>query len=175
MRPGPCSRPSPPGTSPTSRSTRSGGISLSLLAEVASYLGDIDRARLLYDMMTPFEGLNVIAGRAAASYGPVARILALLACTDGRVDDAERHFNASLALSEGMGDRPFTARARHELAVTLLDRDRPGDRERALELLGAALDSAQELGMVRLVEEALEARLAPRGSSSSMSAPPSTS
>ena len=139
------------------------GISLSLLAEVASYLGDVDRARLLYDMMTPFEGLNVIAGRAAASYGPVARMLALLARTDGRVDDAERHFNASLALSEGMGDRPFTARARHELAVTLLDRDRPGDRERALELLGAALDSAQELGMVRLVEEALEARLRAQG------------
>ena len=94
----------------------------------------------------------MIAGRAAASYGPVARMLALLARVDGRVDDAERHFNASLALSEGMGDRPFTARARHELALMLLDRDRPGDRERALELLGAALDSAQELGMVGLVE-----------------------
>ncbi len=138
-------------------------ISLGLLAEVACYLGDVERARVLLRMLAPFEGLNLIAGRAAACYGPVSRTLGLLARTEGRLDDAERHFVAGLALSEAMGDRPFTAHTRFELATTLLDRDAAGDRERALELLAAALESAQELGMVWLVERALAARLAAQG------------
>ncbi len=105
----------------------------------------------------------MIAGRAAASYGPVARVLGLLAATEGRTDDAERHFGDALAMSERMGDRPFATRTRYELARMLLDRDRGGDRERGLELLSTVLDSAQEIGMVRLVQEALAARLEAQG------------
>ena len=124
----------------------------------ATYLGDAARSRRLYGMLLPYDGLNVTAGRAAASYGPVARVLALLAATDGRLDDAERHFADALAMSDRMGDRPFAARTRYELARMLLERDRGRDRERALELLATVLDSAQEIGMVRLVQEALAAR-----------------
>jgi class 3 adenylate cyclase len=62
-----------------------------------------------------------------------------------------------------MGDRPFAARARLELARVLLDRAGAGDRDRALELLADALDTAQEIGMVRLVQEALAARLEAQG------------
>jgi class 3 adenylate cyclase len=141
-------------------------ISLSLLAEAAVFLGDVPRARLLYEHMLPYDGLNVIAGRAAASYGPVARVLGLLATTAGRLDDAERHFTDGLAMSVRMGDRPFTARTRFELARMLLARDAEGDRERALDLLAAALDSAQEIGMAGLVHEALAARLEAQGLSS---------
>ena len=136
---------------------------MTLLAEVATYLGDAARAARLYELLLPYDGLNVIAGRAAASYGPVARVLALLAATEGRLDDAERHFADALALSDRMGDRPFAARTRYELARMLLDRGRGGDRERGLELLATALDSAQEIGMVRLVQEALAARLDAQG------------
>ena len=89
-------------------------ISLCLLAEAAVFLDDVPRARLLYDHLLPYDGLNVIAGRAAASYGPVARVLGLLAVTAGRLDDAERHFTEALAMSERMGDRPFSAQARVE-------------------------------------------------------------
>ena len=139
------------------------GISVTLLAEVATHLGDAARAARLYELLVPYDGLNVIAGRAAASYGPVARVLALLAATEGRLDDAERHFADSLALSDRMGDRPFGAQTRYELARMLLDRGRGGDRERGLALLSTALDSAQEIGMVRLVQEALAARLDAQG------------
>ena len=138
-------------------------ISLTLLGEVAAYLGDARRAELLYDMLLPYDGLNVIAGRAAASYGPVARVLGLMAATRERFDEAERHFADALATSEGMGDRPFAARTRFELARMLLARGRTDDRERALGLLNSALASAQEIGMVRLVEEALAARLETQG------------
>jgi class 3 adenylate cyclase len=59
-----------------------------------------------------------------------------------------------------MGDRPFTARTKFELAELLLAQ---GDRDRALGLLTAALESAQELGMVGLVQLALAARLEAQG------------
>ncbi|MDX6583212.1 MAG: eukaryotic-like serine/threonine-protein kinase [Solirubrobacterales bacterium] len=142
-------------------------ISLCLLAEAAVFLDDVPRARLLYEHLLPYDGLNVIAGRAAASYGPVARILGLLAVTDGRLDDAERHFTDALAMSERMGDRPFSAQARLGLAQMLLARGgADGDRQRALDLLAKALESAQEIGMHRLLNEALAARLEAQGLSS---------
>ena len=135
-------------------------ISLMLLAETAVFLGDGPRVARLYELMLPYDGLNVVAGRAAASYGPVARVLALLADVGGRATDAERHFADALALSDRMGDRPFTARTRFELARMLLEREQ---RERALALLGEALEQAQELGMVGLVQLALAARLEAQG------------
>jgi eukaryotic-like serine/threonine-protein kinase len=138
-------------------------ISLTSLGETAAFLGDAPRAERLYDLIEPYSGLTIVAGRAAACYGPVDRVLALLAATVGRSGEAERHFNSSLALSERMGDRPFIARTSGELAGFLLQRDGVGDRERALELLARALDVAQELGMQRLVTDLLTLRLDAQG------------
>ena len=138
-------------------------LSLVLLGEVAVFLGDVERAERLHELLLPFDGLVVIAGRAAASYGPVARMLALLAAVSGRDADAEHHFTEALALSERMGDRPFGARIRFELASLLLARGNGADRRRALDLLSKALDTAQEIGMAGLVRQALEARLEAHG------------
>ncbi len=138
-------------------------ISLALLGETAALLGDRPRAERLYELLLPFDGLIVVAGRAAVAQGPVARVLGVIARAIGRLDDAERHFTEALLASERMGDRPFGALARHQLAGLLLAREATGDRERALELLGAALDGAQEIGMVGLTRDALEARLEAQG------------
>jgi eukaryotic-like serine/threonine-protein kinase len=138
-------------------------ISLTLLAETAAFLGDVPRAERLYGLLLPHDGLTVVAGRAAVCQGPVARVLGVVAAAAGRASDAERHFTDALAMSERMGDRPMTGRARVDLGRLLLDRDGRGDRERALELLGTALESAQEIGMVGLTQEALAARLEAQG------------
>ena len=63
-----------------------------------------------------------------------------------------------------MGDRPFGARTRFELAGLLLDRDGAG-RSRAGARAARALRStaAQEIGMVGLVQAALAARLEAQG------------
>ena len=87
-------------------------------------------------------------------------MLALLSGTLGRPEDAERHFGDAIALSDRMGDRPYGARTRFELASLLLER---GEREAALGLLTAVLEAAQELGMVGLVQQALAARLEAQG------------
>ncbi|MCD6015404.1 MAG: hypothetical protein K0R41_32 [Geminicoccaceae bacterium] len=138
-------------------------ISLGLLAETAAFLGDVPRAERLYQLLLPNDGLMIVAGRAAVSQGPVSRVLGLVAAAAGRAREAERHFTQALELSERIGDRPMAARTRSQLAELLLDRDRPGDRERALGLLAAALEAAQELGMVGLTEQALAARLEAQG------------
>jgi class 3 adenylate cyclase len=138
-------------------------ISHSLLADVAAFLGDRPRAELLYERLSPYAGLNVIAGRAAASYGPVDGRLGLLARTCGRLDDAERHYEDALAICGRTGERPIAARSRWELAEVLLERGGDGDRERALELLARTLDVARDLGMRSLVERALATRLEAQG------------
>ena len=135
-------------------------ISLALLAEAAVLLDDAPRSERLHELLLPYDGLTIVAGRAAACYGPVSRVLGLLARTAGRFDAAERHFEEALALSERMGDRPMRASCQFELGRLLLDR---GDRGRALELLGEAVEGAQEIGMVGLTEDALAARLEAQG------------
>jgi class 3 adenylate cyclase len=62
-----------------------------------------------------------------------------------------------------MGMRQALARTQVELADLLLDRDAPGDRPRALELLNAALGIAQALGMKRVIEHALGQKLRAQG------------
>ena len=138
-------------------------LSLALLAEVAAFLGDGARAAELHELLEPHDGLIIVAGRAATSYGPVARLLGVLALTCGRTAEAERHLSEALALCEQIGDRPTATQTRLQLAGLLLERGDGDDRERALAQLGAALDTAQELGMARLTKEALAARLAAHG------------
>jgi class 3 adenylate cyclase len=62
-----------------------------------------------------------------------------------------------------MGDRPFLAEARVQLAGVLLEQDRRTNRDRALELLSAALGSAREMGARYLADRALELRLEAQG------------
>ena len=53
---------------------------------------------------------------------------------------------------------PWLAHTQHQYAGMLLVRDRPGDRDRAAELLNAAHATARELGMLAL-EERVNARI----------------
>ncbi len=136
---------------------------LALLSEACARIGDGGRAPLLYDLLSPYDGTTVVTGRAAACYGPVARYLGLLAATMGRAGTAVGHLEDGLDLATRMGDRPHAALIRGDLATVLLDRDESGDRERALGLLADALDTAEKLGMRRLVERAVTARLEAQG------------
>ncbi len=136
---------------------------LGLLGEATALLGDSKRSQMIYDELLPYEGLVIVAARAAANNGPAGRILGLLADTAGRTDDAIRHFQGAIELSTRMGDRPYLALGRANLADALLKRDSPGDRERALELLGETLSSAREIGARFVADQALASRLEAQG------------
>jgi class 3 adenylate cyclase len=136
---------------------------VALVSRACWRLGDAERARRLYELLLPHEGGVVVAGRAAASNGPVSLYLGSLAVTMSRIADAIRHFEDAVQLATRMGDRPFLAQARHGLAEALLARGAAGDRERALDLLGRVLQTTQELGMRSLTEDALALRLDAQG------------
>jgi eukaryotic-like serine/threonine-protein kinase len=136
---------------------------VALVSRAAWRLGDAERAERLHSMLAPYEGITVVAGRAAACSGPVALYLGQLAMTMSRTADAMGHFENAIEMSRSMGDRPFLALGRIGLAEALLARDAAGDRKRALELLGRVLEVGQELGMRPVVESALALRLEAQG------------
>jgi class 3 adenylate cyclase len=135
---------------------------LAFLAEACASVGDVRRARLLYDLLLPFAERNVTIGPLFA-LGSASYYLALLAATLHRPDDAARHFEAALAMNGRMGMRHELARTQVAYADILLARNAPGDRARALPLVNQALETARELGMKPLVEKALARKLKAQG------------
>jgi class 3 adenylate cyclase len=133
------------------------------VADTCFYLGDAKRAAILHDKLAPFTGLHVIVGRAGSCQGPVDLYLGRLALTAGRTEQALAHFERAVELATRVGDRPFLIEARFGLGRALAARGRAGDAERAAEELGGCLDAAEAIGMRRMVEKALAARLEAQG------------
>lgn len=96
-------------------------------------------------------------------YGSAAHYLGLLATALGRWSDAERHFEDALELNTRLQAPPFVARTRYAYAAMLVRREEPGDRERALEMVGQVLKTAEDLGMTRLAEQALALKVEVQG------------
>jgi tetratricopeptide (TPR) repeat protein len=129
-------------------------LSLAHLAEVAMFLRDAGRAAVLHGRLLPYRGL--VVDTLETSTGAVDRYLGLAAMTAGDLQAAELHLDDALRLNARIGARPWTARTQADLARLLVARGRPGDRERALELLTAALGTARRLGMTVFAERAEE-------------------
>jgi class 3 adenylate cyclase len=138
-------------------------VAMALLCETAAAIGDAPRSERLHGMLEPYSGGTVVAGRAAACWGPVTRFLGLVSAAAGHVDRAVEELEQSIEMSERMGDRPFLATARLNLASVLLERDSGDDRDRALALLDRCLDASHELGMRALSEQALALKLEAQG------------
>jgi DNA-binding SARP family transcriptional activator len=126
---------------------------LALLAEVASYLHDRERASVLYRQLEPYPRVNAMAAGEVA-LGPVARYLGILAATTSRWSDAAGHFETAIAMNARMGARPALAHSQHDYARMLLARGEPGDKERARELLAECASAYRELGMKPWAEAA---------------------
>ena len=121
-------------------------VGMSLLAETAASLDDVDRASVLYRLLLPY------ADRVAVIYpelgtGSVSRYLGMLAATESRWGDAEHHFQTALDVNERIGARPWLAHAQADFARMLSARGQPDDSERALELARDAVGGYERLGM----------------------------
>src|SRR5215469_10749791 len=120
---------------------------LATLSGVCAFLRDERRGAILYELLRPYAGRNVTIGWGDVSYGSVDYYLGRLAVLMGRLDEAESHFVLALRFNERMGARPLVAHTQFEYGLALLARAWDRDRERALQLLRRALDTALELGM----------------------------
>jgi len=128
---------------------------MTALVDACTFLGDVPRAATLYRLLLPHTGRNITVANATFCFGPVTYYLGRLAALRGRHAEAIEHFEQALAMGEAMGARPIVAQSKRAYAMTLLAR---GDRERCLQMLNEALDTARELGMTVLLEQALADR-----------------
>jgi tetratricopeptide (TPR) repeat protein len=123
-------------------------IAIPASAAVCAYLGDRDRATVLFDLLEPYASQVVFT--AGGSFGAVGHYLGILAATSGDLDEAERRFAHAAATHERIGAPIWLARTRLEWARMLLDRGRPGDAEQARALLGQALATARARGAANI-------------------------
>ena len=87
----------------------------------------------------------------------IGHILGLLAHTMDEYDKAVEHFEDALTFCR-KGYRPELAWTLCDYADTLLQRDAPGDRQKAMALLDESLAISSELGMKPLMERVLSRR-----------------
>jgi class 3 adenylate cyclase/tetratricopeptide (TPR) repeat protein len=131
-----------------------GPLAMSLLAEVCVSLGDVPRAARLYELLLPYAKQTVVAS-IAVCYGSASRYLGLLSATLGRWEEAAGHFEDALEMNQRMGAKPWVAHTQREYARMLIDRNAPGDRDKARELLTEAIAMYREIGMPKHVEMAV--------------------
>jgi len=125
-----------------------------ILALVAVGRGDEAGAETTYAALRPFAGLL----HDELGPGSPDRILGLLARVLRRDDDADRHFEASIAQARLTGSRPWVAWIGAEYAECLTGRNVSIDREKATGLQDEAITIATELGMQPLLERVLAQR-----------------
>jgi tetratricopeptide (TPR) repeat protein len=75
---------------------------MSFLADICIYLRDVPRAAILYEILLPFAGRNVVIGNGIVSCGALSRYLGALATVMKQWDDAARHFEDAVAMNSRM-------------------------------------------------------------------------
>jgi tetratricopeptide (TPR) repeat protein len=125
---------------------------LALLADVCARLRDLRRAGILYHLLLPHAGRNAHF-LILTCYGPISHYLGMLAATLSHYEEAEQHFRSALEFTSRMKAHLLTAYAQRDYASMLLERGGPGDRQKALALLGDTVRMAQTLGLKRLSAE----------------------
>ncbi|HEU6443562.1 MAG TPA: BTAD domain-containing putative transcriptional regulator [Gaiellaceae bacterium] len=138
-------------------------FSIDLLPEVCRYLGDVEQAEILYELLRPYARLNASTPPDLCR-GSVSRGLGILAAEMSRWHEAVKHFECALRMNAEMGARPWLAHAQYDFGRMLMARGESADRERAREFLASAKALSQELGMEALSEKvsALSTASSPR-------------
>ena len=126
-------------------------------AEVCAALGDQRRAKLLYDLLEPYQGYALVVGLGVAHLGSADRTLGLLAETLGRLERAEWHFQRALEMTRA-GMPVWSAYTKVDYARFQF-RFRRARSGRALQLAREALDFARAMKL-RMLEQRASSLLA---------------
>jgi ATP/maltotriose-dependent transcriptional regulator MalT len=124
--------------------------SMAQLAAVSAAWDDSRSARRLYAALLPLRGQWVAASSGSACYGPISRLLGLLATTFGDRGAAHEHFSNAYTEACAMRSAPWTAhalfgRARCRVAT---------DPAAALSDFAESIKIAEGLGMTVLAAQA---------------------
>ena len=143
-------------------------LTMFAVVEAAARLEEPESAAVVYDLVAPFADLPTMASLAVVCLGSTERTIGLAARTVGRLDDAIAHLERAVEADRQLGNRPMLAVTRADLGLTLLRRGRPEDDARAHELLTAAIDALNTMGLDGRAAM-IEADLADRGATSPVS------
>jgi hypothetical protein len=133
-------------------------MAIRYVSEVCRHLSDQARATSLLAHVTPWAGQILVGMSGLSIEGAADRAVGHLLATLGRFDDADTAYAAAAELERSAGFPPLVARTQYWHARTLLDRDAPGDRERARALLDDVIDETNPLGMALLHQQARSSR-----------------
>jgi len=131
---------------------------MGILCFVCTCLHDVDRARVLYDQLSPFASRNCSITIAQGMLGAVPFYLGMLATMLHRFDEAIEHCEEAARRDEEMGNVPWIVAGRTIGAIARLLRANPGDRERAIADLEDGRATADRLGFKRHVDRPLYLR-----------------
>lgn len=117
--------------------------------------GEDDEAGRLYPIIADFVSRDL--GVFGFTHGLHERFAGMAAAAAKEWDSAERHFRHSLhVVDDEYPHRVDQARVRYWFARMLIDRNGPGDRERAGELLSEARSLGEAMGMAGLIRRISE-------------------
>jgi hypothetical protein len=128
-------------------------VTLAMLAEVCARLGDTEAVAELITALAPYTGQLIVVGTGSGCLGAADRYLGMFAPSGGQLAEAERLFEAALALEQSLGSAPLASRTRVARARGLLCSGDANDVRRASQLLKTAAETANRLGMAGLVHE----------------------
>ncbi|MET0577954.1 MAG: hypothetical protein ABW122_04795, partial [Ilumatobacteraceae bacterium] len=128
------------------------------VSELCRRLSDRERATALLSHLAPWAGQILVGGWGQSIEGASDRAIGHLLATVGRFDDADAAYTAAAGLERSAGFAPLVARTEYWHARTLVERDGPGDRARALALFDDAIDITTRLGMTHLRQQARSER-----------------
>jgi hypothetical protein len=127
-------------------------IAVTLLADIATELGDAQRARQLYKLLHPYGRGNVVIGLGAVCLGATARYLGRLATTMREEAEAVRLLEHAL-------DRNMQLKAPIHIAHNRIDYARVlGPGRQASRLIAAAEHAAHELDLPLVARRAQRLR-----------------
>jgi hypothetical protein len=121
-------------------------LSMTLVSDGCAFLGDTNRAALLYERLVPYADRNVMAESELAT-GSTGRALGKLAATLGLLDAAAGHFERAAQTNLNAGAIPWAAHAKYEYARLLLDRGPAGEHATRDALFREAHDLYAGAGM----------------------------
>jgi class 3 adenylate cyclase/tetratricopeptide (TPR) repeat protein len=128
------------------------------VSEVCRRLGQRDRAAKMLAVARPWAGQLLIGGGGLSIEGASDRAIGHLLATLGRLDEADAAYAAAAELEHTAGFPPLVARTKYWHATALIERDAPGDRRRAQQLLDDTIELTDRLQMATLRRHAETSR-----------------
>jgi hypothetical protein len=89
------------------------------IAEAAHLIGDAETSARVYELVSPYAHLPVVASFGAMCLGSAEHVLGVAALTTGELDRAAGHFDAAIRANLALGHRPavLMSQARHGQAL----------------------------------------------------------